>query len=53
MFEYMIDLFVCLNLAIKNRNYFDLDDFMYFFDNISFFIESEKEFHHMTLNCFK
>ena len=53
MFNYMVDLFVCLNLSIKNRDYFDLDDFLYMFDNFSFFIENEKEFMFMTKTCFK
>lgn len=42
MFDYLVDLFVCLNLSIKNRNYFDLDDFLYLFDNFAFFIEDQK-----------
>lgn len=53
MFNYLIDLFVCLNLSIKNRNFFDLDDFLYLFDNFSFFIENDKEFSFMTKTCFK
>ncbi len=44
MFDFMVDLFVCLNLSIKNRDYFDLDDFLYFFDNFSFLVENEFEY---------
>lgn len=53
MFDYLVDLFVCLNLSIKNRNFFDLDDFLYMFDNFAFFIEDDKIFKKMTKTCFK
>lgn len=53
MFEFMIDLFVCLNLSIKERDFFDLDDFLYFFDNFSFFIEDSIRFRNMLRKCFK
>ena len=53
MFDYIVDLFVCLNLSIKNRNFFDLDDFLYFFDNFAFFISDDKTFERMTKTCFK
>lgn len=53
MYQYLIDLFVCLNLQIKNQNYLDMDDFLYFFDNFSFFIEDDKIFKKMTEECFR
>ena len=52
MFQFMIDLFYCLNLEIKNRNYFDLDDFLYFFDNFSFFCEKNSQFKQIINKCF-
>ena len=53
MFEFMIDLFVCLNLSIKERDFFDLDDFLYFFDNFAFYIEDPIRFKNMLRTCFK
>jgi Ca2+-binding EF-hand superfamily protein len=53
MFEFMIDLFVCLNLTIKERDFFDLDDFLYFFDNFSFYIDNDNSFRNMLKTCFK
>lgn len=52
MFEYLVDLFVCLNLAVKNQSFMDLDDFLYFFDNLSFFIKGDETFQKMTIECF-
>ena len=52
MFQFMIDLFYCLNLEIKNRTYFDLDDFLYFFDNFSFFCGKNSEFNEIINKCF-
>lgn len=51
-YQYMIDLFNCLNLAIKKTTEFDLDDFLYFFDNFSFMFEEDKEFKQMLDFCF-
>jgi hypothetical protein len=34
----MIDLFVCLNLTIKDSDRFELDDFLYLLDNFKFMI---------------
>ena len=34
----MIELFVCLNLTIKDTESFELDDFLYLFDNFNFMI---------------
>jgi len=52
MFNFMIDLFTCLNLSIKNINYFKLDDFLYFMDNLSFYLEDDSEFERMLRKCF-
>ena len=52
MLDFIIDLFVCLNLSIKNRDFFDLDDFLYMFDNFSFYLESEFEFKKLCKTCF-
>ena len=51
-YQYMIDLFNCLNLAIKKTTQFDLDDFLYLFDNFSFMFEDDKEFKQMLDYCF-
>ena len=51
-YQYMIDLFNCLNLAIKKTTEFDLDDFLYLFDNFSFMFEEEKDFKQMLVFCF-
>jgi Ca2+-binding EF-hand superfamily protein len=51
-YQYMIDLFNCLNLAIKKTTEFDLDDFLYLFDNFSFMFEDDKEFKQMLDYCF-
>ena len=51
-FQYMIDLFNCLNLAIKKTTEFDLDDFLYLFDNFSFMFDDDKDFKQMIDFCF-
>ena len=51
-YQYMIDLFNCLNLAIKKTSEFDLDDFLYMFDNFSFMFDDDKEFKQMLDYCF-
>jgi Ca2+-binding EF-hand superfamily protein len=51
-YQYMIDLFNCLNLAIKKTTEFDLDDFLYLFDNFSFMFEDDKDFKQMIDFCF-
>lgn len=38
---YFVDLFQVLNLNIKNRKFFEIDDFLYFFDNIFFLINDK------------
>ena len=53
MFELLVDLFVCLNITIKNQKDLDLDDFLYMCDNFSFFFEKEDEFKKFVNTCFK
>ena len=51
-YQYMVDLFNCLNLVIKKTSEFDLDDFLYLFDNFSFMFEEDKDFKQMLDFCF-
>jgi hypothetical protein len=51
-YQYMIDLFNCLNLSIKKTSEFDLDDFLYLFDNFSFMFLEDAEFKQMLAYCF-
>ena len=51
-YQYMIDLFNCLNLTIKKTTEFDMDDFLYLFDNFSFMFEDDKDFKQMVGFCF-
>ena len=44
MFDYFIDLFVCLNIAVKGLDYFTEEDFLYLMDNFAFFIKKEEDF---------
>lgn len=53
MFEGLVDLFVCLNVAIKNKTEIDLDDFLYMFDNFSFFYEDVDEYLRFLKVAFK
>lgn len=48
-----MDLFVCLNLTIKDTESFDLDDFLYLFDNFNFMIESKARFEEFLKFSFK
>lgn len=41
---YFIDLFQILNLNIKNRKFFEMDDFLYLFDNLFFLINDKIKF---------
>jgi hypothetical protein len=49
----MIDLFATLNLAVRKKDTFDLDEFLYFMDNFAFFLSSNDEFTRMTQVSFK
>jgi hypothetical protein len=51
-FQYMLDLFNYLNLAIKKTDEIDLDDFLYLFDNFSFFIQDDQDFRYFLEMCF-
>lgn len=51
-YQYMIDLFNCLNLTIKKTQEFDLDDFLYLFDNFSFMFLNDQDFKLMLDLCF-
>jgi hypothetical protein len=53
MFNYIVDLFVCLNVTIKNRDFFDIDDFLYLFDNFTFFLQDNHLFKKMMDQCFR
>ena len=52
-FNRMVDLFAVLNLEVKGREQFDLDEFLYFMDNFAFFLSSNDEFVRMTETVFK
>jgi hypothetical protein len=49
-FNYMIDLFTCLNLNIKGKSYMELEDFLYFFDNFSFLFKEPIKFKNFVQN---
>ena len=49
----IVELFVFLNLDVKHKNTFELDDFLYMMDNFAFFIPSEDEFAKIMKACFK
>lgn len=49
----MIELFVCLNLTIKDSESFELDDFLYLFDNYHFMIKDANEFESFVHKSFK
>lgn len=49
----MINLFVCLNLTIKETSNFELDDFLYLFDNFIFMIRDEIKFEEFLEKSFK
>jgi Ca2+-binding EF-hand superfamily protein len=51
-FQYMLDLFNYLNLAIKKTDEIDLDDFLYLFDNFSFFIDDNQDYRYFLDMCF-
>jgi Ca2+-binding EF-hand superfamily protein len=51
-FQYMLDLFNYLNLAIKKTDEIDMDDFLYLFDNFSFFIEDDQDYRYFLEMCF-
>ena len=51
-FQYMLDLFNYLNLAIKKTDEIDLDDFLYLFDNFSFNIDEDQEYRYFLEMCF-
>jgi hypothetical protein len=53
LFGRMIDLFATLNLAVRKKDTFDLDEFLYFMDNFAFFLSSNDEFTRMTQVSFK
>lgn len=53
MFNNMVNLFTILNLEIKHKNTFDLDDFLYMMDNFAFFISAEDEFSKIVGPAFK
>ena len=49
----MIELFVCLNLSIKDSESFELDDFLYLFDNFKFMLIQQDNFDEFLNNTFK
>ena len=51
--DYLIDLFVCLNLQARKKNDLELDDFLYFVDNFSLYLETEAEFKEFVSAGFK
>lgn len=51
--DYLIDLFVCLNLASRQKNDLDMDDLLYFLDNFAFYLENVTDFETFLNNCFK
>jgi hypothetical protein len=53
MFSLLVDLFFKLNIAIKNKDSANLDDFLYLSDNFSFFISAEDEFVRLMNQSFK
>ena len=53
MFSLLVDVFFKLNVAIKNKDSINLDDFLYLSDNFSFFISAEDEFVRIMNQSFK
>jgi hypothetical protein len=49
----MVELFVCLNLTIKESDSFELDDFLYLFDNFFFMIKNKNQFEELVQKTFK
>ena len=53
MFNFTIDLFEALNITIKNVTWLDLDDFLYLFDNFTFYFNDVKKYGDMLARCFR
>lgn len=53
MFDKVVDLFYTLNLEVRGKDTYDLDEFLYFIDNFAFFLSSNNEFTLMTQTAFK
>ena len=53
MFGNLVELFNSLNLSIKNKDSFDLDDFLYMLDNFAFFLSNDDEFSKVLGEAFK
>ena len=53
MFNFGIDLFEALNITIKNVTWLDLDDFLYLFDNFTFYFNDVKKYGDMLSRCFR
>ena len=51
-FQYMLDLYNYLNLAIIKTDEIDLDDFLYLCDIFSFFIEQDQDYRYFLEMCF-
>ena len=51
-FQFMLDLYNYLNLAIKKTDEIDLDDFLYLFDNFSFVFENDQDYRYFLEMCF-
>ena len=53
MLSSLLDLFMNLNVTIKDKDFVDLDDFLYMFDNFSFFMTGEEEYARFLSDSFK
>lgn len=53
MFAGLLSLFERLNLAVKDKDTYALDDFLYLADNFSFFVSAEDEFVRLMEAAFK
>lgn len=53
MLNTLLDLFMNLNVTIKDKDFIDLDDFLYMFDNFSFFMTGEEEYARFLSDSFK
>lgn len=51
--DYTVELFVCLNLLARKKNELDMDDFLYFLDNFSMYLESTNDFKEFLDSCFR
>lgn len=51
--DYLVDLFVALNLVARKKNDLEMDDFLYFLDNFSLCIENTNDFKDFLQTCFK